>query len=335
MPKFTAKSSKMEISTFSLTELNVLIRSRLYLQVPGLANQILARYCEIAKPNDCLGDEEFWTFYLGEESAEPAVKRPRRDPHPKGPPQGHPSSSTAPPPSAAAASSAPLEDDASTSTAQPSAASSSTPLEDVSAAAVSASEDASPFTAATADDSSSSAPSTSNSASESFVPSDYYQILELGVRESGKLRARSLTFGLRLRRMEVCPNSQQVMLSAISALIEKAFVGAGPEDKVGLLLSHPGLNKKIGIPASTREMLTAEKVIAIMEKFMQSGDDVGYDELWTIEAVRISKPQKAGRPPTPVNLTAFLEKKCRGSGCLMKIVNRDELCVPRYAFHSH
>ncbi|MCP4115723.1 MAG: hypothetical protein GY737_10015 [Desulfobacteraceae bacterium] len=122
---------------------------------------------------------------------------------------------------------------------------------------------------------------------------------------------------------------QATMLAAFSELIERAFADGGPDDKVSMVLTHPGLRKKIGIPLSRREMLTAEKVLAIVEKFIQSGDDVSYDEQWTIEAIRFSPPQKAGRPPAPVNLHRFLEKKTGANGCLLKIRNNDQLCVPR------
>jgi len=202
----------MDLSSFSLSDLNVLIRSRLYRQVPELVNKILQRYVAIAQNNDCLGDEEFWKFALGEDEQK------------------------------------------------------------LQCGGV----------------------TTRSAAAQNESPqlncNDFFQVTTLGIRESKKLRIRRMTFGLQLKNMDSCPNSHRVVLAALSSLIEFAFAGANQNDKVGLLMSHPGLNKKMGIPASTREMLTAEKVIAMMEKFMQSGDEVGYDERWTIEAVRISKP---------------------------------------------
>ncbi|MCP4054843.1 MAG: hypothetical protein GY739_17730, partial [Mesoflavibacter sp.] len=112
----------------------------------------------------------------------------------------------------------------------------------------------------------------------------YYDVEFLGARQSPRFRAVGTAYALRLKNVEECADVQATLLAAFSELIERAFADGGPDDKVSMVLTHPGLRKKIGIPLSRREMLTAEKVLAIVEKFIQSGDDVSYDEQWTIEA---------------------------------------------------
>ncbi|MCP4115285.1 MAG: hypothetical protein GY737_07715, partial [Desulfobacteraceae bacterium] len=58
----------MDLSCFVVADLNVLVRSRLYLQLPGLANCIVNQFAKVAIPSDRLGDTEFWTFLLGDEA---------------------------------------------------------------------------------------------------------------------------------------------------------------------------------------------------------------------------------------------------------------------------
>ena len=122
----------------------------------------------------------------------------------------------------------------------------------------------------------------------------------LKVREIKRLGIKSMVFGVYLDNIDqTCPNCQTVMLTAMSSLIEFVFSDADQNAKVCLTMSHPLVNKKIGIPLSRREILTAEKVIATMEEFFEN--EIGaflWDDRcmwewynrWTIEAVRI--PEK-------------------------------------------
>ncbi|MCP4488724.1 MAG: hypothetical protein GY820_15630 [Gammaproteobacteria bacterium] len=94
---------------------------------------------------------------------------------------------------------------------------------------------------------------------------------------------------------------EPVVHEAFAHLIETAFADGNVDDKVGLTIDHPFLKKKIGIPISRQDMLTADKVYDTVQRFVQSSDLVRLDSKMTAVAVRFtSRPQTgAGAPPPP------------------------------------
>jgi len=258
----------MDLSRCSASELNGIAKSKLYLAVPGLANQIFEQFIRVADVGERIEDPEFWEYLFGD----------ALDSQPNGPLQGHP------PPNS------PLQGSPKRRRIEPQQG------EGVDEG-------------------------------QQLEEEEPYTIAFLGEKKAARFRATCMAYSMRFSDT-IYPH--EALLNGCSDLIERCFSDGGLRDKVTMRITHPDLRKPIGIPCSTRETLTAERVLRVIEQFVQSSETVRFDGQWEVEAVRFAAPQTAGRPPTPVNLTKFLESKTGPNGCLMKIVNKDDqLCFPR------
>ncbi len=117
------------------------------------------------------------------------------------------------------------------------------------------------------------------------------------------------------------------LVGAFSNLIEQAFSGTPQNGRCGMELNHPQLDYPILIPFSSRQYLSAEKVLGIIEQVQQSNEDVDVCDM-DVRAVVVTPPSASGIPQ-PINLNEYLEEHCGANGCLFKIRNSDTLCVVR------
>ncbi|MCP4500351.1 MAG: hypothetical protein GY822_10365 [Deltaproteobacteria bacterium] len=97
-------------------------------------------------------------------------------------------------------------------------------------------------------------------------PPIFYEIKLDELRTASRFRTTAARYSLQLMNMDACRNADDMLYTAFSSLIETAFAGADANDKVGISIAHEGLTKPIGIPFCRREVLTADKLMGLMEK---------------------------------------------------------------------
>ncbi len=123
------------------------------------------------------------------------------------------------------------------------------------------------------------------------------------MKKSHRFRTTVATYFIEFKNLEGCPDVDQVLYSAFSRLIETAFSEGGENDKVGILIRHPTLCAKIGVPFTRRSLLTTEKVMDLLHRFIQSSAQCEIDERLTVEATRVSIPKKCRK-------IQFFRKEC-------------------------
>ena len=120
---------------------------------------------------------------------------------------------------------------------------------------------------------------------------------------------------------------------------------AAPEDSVGLLIRHPGLDKPILVPFRRRDELDAETILRHMEAVQQSNTTFRLDDEMAWQVTRIAVPAGSGdadddedddeefvRPRAMYrgNLEELYAAKSSGhGGCIIRINNTDDLCLAR------
>ncbi|MCP4460712.1 MAG: hypothetical protein GY816_22230, partial [Cytophagales bacterium] len=105
---------------------------------------------------------------------------------------------------------------------------------------------------------------------------DHFSISKVGFKSAPRFRTTEATYSLEFKNLDNIPIGPAVH-EAFAHLIETAFADGNVDDKVGLTIDHPFLKKKIGIPFSRRDMMTADKVYDTVQRFVQSSELVRLD----------------------------------------------------------
>ena len=156
----------------------------------------------------------------------------------------------------------------------------------------------------------------------------YYHIEQVESRAAPRFKARSSTYTLRYN-LSKCDDVHEVLVEGMSSLIETAFAGAALTDKVGLSIRHPNLDKAVHTGLRARGEMSTATVLGTLERVRQSAKIASVDEEFEFEAVTIQLPGRARGPPAPVNWEKYLRERMGFHSCVVKVVNRDKLCVPR------
>ena len=134
---------------------------------------------------------------------------------------------------------------------------------------------------------------------------------------------------------------------AIQHAFDQIMRAAAANDRVGLLIRHPGLDTPILIPFRKRDQLDAETILRHMEEVQQSNTTFTLDDQMTWQVTRITIPAGSGdddddddddddedfvRPRAMYrgNLEELFAAKSSGhGGCIISIKNTDDLCLAR------
>ena len=94
-------------------------------------------------------------------------------------------------------------------------------------------------------------------------------------------------FTVRLRNLEEVGDLHGFMAQAFDTMMDRAFEGAAAQDRVGVQINHPGLNRVIMVPFRRRDQLSAEAIISRVEAVAQSRTDFEIDEQMEIQFTRV------------------------------------------------
>ncbi len=153
-----------------------------------------------------------------------------------------------------------------------------------------------------------------------------FQVERLGQCDVPKFSTHGQHFRLQIDQGQLT-NAHDDLLDGFGQVIEQAFSSAPFNALCGVQISHRNLQYPILVPFSSRDRMTAERVLNIMEQVLQSNEDVDPSEV-EIEATTVTPPSASG-VPQPVNLDSYLEKSSGSNGCLYKVRNNDKLCIIR------
>ena len=130
---------------------------------------------------------------------------------------------------------------------------------------------------------------------------------------------------------------------------------AALQDRVGLLIRHPGLDRPILIPFRRRDQLDAETILRHMEQVQQSNTSFHLDDKMTWQVTRIGITGGKGGDDAPSgtaddddedfirrrrmyrgNFEQLYAAKASGhGGSIIRINNTDDLCLARSLVTAH
>ena len=158
---------------------------------------------------------------------------------------------------------------------------------------------------------------------------DYYHIKPVREHHSQKFNMTAKNYGVRFNN--VLDNvdlleSRKRTYGIFDHLIKDVTEGMNPNDQVRFVLSSNQLQTPIAIPFCPLEELTTEKVLAHVEKVVQSNEEFRLDNTVSIDVIRVEMPRGSGRRRRDiVNIRDYLRKK----GSVITINNKDDLCLAR------
>ena len=158
---------------------------------------------------------------------------------------------------------------------------------------------------------------------------DYYHIKPVREHHSQKFNMTAKNYGVRFNN--VLDNvdlleSRKRTYGIFDHLIKDVTEGMNPNDQVRFVLSSNQLQTPIAIPFCPLEELTTEKVLAHVEKVVQSNEEFRLNNTVNIDVIRVEMPRGSGRRRRDiVNIRDYLKKK----GSVITINNKDDLCLAR------
>ena len=121
-------------------------------------------------------------------------------------------------------------------------------------------------------------------------------------------------------------NVMPTLHRAFRNLFDRMTNGMSPQDQVRFIMNYPQLDRPISLPFLPRDSLTPERVLAAVEKVVQSNDQFTLDDSFNVNVIHVEMPQGSGRKRRDViNLEAYLTKK----DCIVQIKNKDDMCCAR------
>ena len=161
---------------------------------------------------------------------------------------------------------------------------------------------------------------------------DYYQIKPVRDHHSQKFNMTAKNYSVRFNNQLDNVNlleSQNRTYDIFDHLLKDVTEGMNSTDQVRFVLSSNQLQTPIALPFCLLEQLTTEKVLAHVEKVVQSNEEFRLNDTVNIDIIRVEMPQGSGRSKVKrqiLNIRDYLKKK----GSVIPIINnKDNLCLAR------
>ena len=103
-----------------------------------------------------------------------------------------------------------------------------------------------------------------------------------------------------------------------------AQIDVADNDWIGMEFEHPGLDGNVYVPLIRRDQLNADRIFAILERVLQSNEEFNIDGELTLNIVHIPNDTMNGGAPT-----VTLEDVCSAKRSIIRIQNKDRLCMAR------
>ena len=160
---------------------------------------------------------------------------------------------------------------------------------------------------------------------------DYYQIKPVRQHHSQKFNMTAKNYSVRFNNQLDNVNlleSQNRTYGIFDHLLKDVTEGMNSTDQVRFVLSSNQLQTPITLPFCPLEQLTTERVLAQVEKVVQSNEEFRLDNTVNIDIIRVEMPQGSGKSKVKrqmLNIRDYLKKK----GSVITINNKDDLCLAR------
>lgn len=119
-------------------------------------------------------------------------------------------------------------------------------------------------------------------------------------------------------------DGRHILTCVLQDVIRRIVVGCNPDDMVDMEIRHPSLQKRIIVPFVRAQFMTAEYVMGILEKVVQSNEDFAFDEnihltVVIVEALRGGGNRNKVSKTRIVNWDEWFTRHCGHGGCFIQV----------------
>ena len=112
--------------------------------------------------------------------------------------------------------------------------------------------------------------------------------------------------------------------NVFASVLDRVTDGVAMHDQVRFIMHSPQLEYPISLPFMPREKLTVERILAEIERVIQSNDTFTLDDSITVNIIHVAMPYGGtGKKRKIANLDKYLNNK----RAIVRIQNKDNLCL--------
>jgi hypothetical protein len=100
---------------------------------------------------------------------------------------------------------------------------------------------------------------------------DYYTIEEQTRVNVRRFRTEAISYTIRFQNIEHMTSF--TIGDVLNHIIERQLTGVNPLDYVGFEMNHACMSRRVLVPFSKRESVSADKVLSLMERIQQSKEE--------------------------------------------------------------
>jgi hypothetical protein len=165
--------------------------------------------------------------------------------------------------------------------------------------------------------------------SEQVSESNYFTVMKAKQVRVKKFRTTGTDYTVRFTNtfanMELSQYHNQLH-EIFESLLNNVIKDVPENDQVRFVLQTPQLEKPISIPFLSASRLTAERILAQIERVVQSNHEFRLNDSVNVNVIHVEMPQGGtGTKRSEINLEKHLTKK----GFVIRIQNEDEICLAR------
>ena len=143
-----------------------------------------------------------------------------------------------------------------------------------------------------------------------------------------KFKTTGLDYRVQFNDLQVSglPAVLRRLHQVFDSLLDRVTDGVAAHDQVRFVMHSPQIEYPISLPFMSREKLTVERILAEIERVIQSNDTFTLDDSITVNIIHVEMPYGGtGRKRKIANLDKYLTRK----HSIVRIQNKDNLCLAR------
>ena len=156
----------------------------------------------------------------------------------------------------------------------------------------------------------------------------HYELRKIKDTHMRKFNANAATYKATFKDIEIIDMKEilKELRNIFNALIEDVTKFADDQDIIRLSFQSPELDYPIELPFRKKSDLTADSILAEIQRVLQSYEQFTLDSGLVIDVIHVKLPKGSGRRKrNDADLSSYLHQK----RCIIQIINKDDLCAAR------
>ena len=126
-------------------------------------------------------------------------------------------------------------------------------------------------------------------------PKEFYELVHERKERVKRFKTEGHTYKLQFQNLENAENLSEVLAQVFGDVLNKVAADGTKDERIGVCIKHPALERAILVPFHPREHLSGEAILAEIERVQQSNKDLNIGEEIEITITRVLPPSGSGQ----------------------------------------